>query len=208
MIQTENISFHYSNSKELSFANMLFERGKMYGIIGESGCGKSTLLQLLCGIIKPINGNVSFDNQSLNLFSQSDLDALRGNKFGIVFQKNHLLLSLSVIENVLLPYFLNKKKEDIAYAKELLNEVGLADKSNKKTGELSLGEQQRVAIARALILRPDYILADEPTSSLDDKNCDSIMQLLITSSKANNSGLIAVTHDNRIKKHFENIIEL
>ena len=142
-----------------------------------------------------------------NLSSKS-LDQFRGSHIGMIFQQSHFVRNLSVLDNLLLSLYLSNKIQDKKRAIHLLQEIGLADKLNNMPDELSQGEQQRAAIATALIKTPDLILADEPTSSLDDNNCQKIITLLKEQASLTNAKLIIITHDQRLKDQFNTSIEL
>ncbi len=136
-----------------------------------------------------------------------EMDKFRGNNIGLVFQKSHFVNSLSVIENLQLAQYLSNKK-DSKRIESILNNLGIIDKSNKKPNQLSQGEKQRVSIALAIVNSPKLILADEPTSSLDDKNCDNVIKILKKQASDFGAQLIVITHDSRLKKHFNKSIEL
>ena len=161
----------------------------------------------MSGLLKCTNGSISINNNELNNLSQKELDKFRGQHIGIVFQKPEFISSLSVLENLQLK---NKFSKGIKKSNEelltVLESLGIEELFYKKINELSLGQQQRLSVAIALINNPDILLADEPTSSLDDANAEKVIELLKTQSK--NKNLIVITHDNRIKHHFEQIIEL
>jgi putative ABC transport system ATP-binding protein len=126
----------------------------------------------------------------------------------MVFQKPYFVRNISVLENLLLSLYLSKNKQDEKKALHLLEQIGLADKKNHQPNQLSQGEQQRMSIALAVLKNPDLILADEPTSSLDDTNCYKIAQLLEEQAQSTNAQLIIITHDSRLKTHFNNSITL
>ncbi len=165
---------------------------------GPSGTGKTTFLQLLAGLFSPIEGQVHWDEKLLADRSESEISHLRRVKMGLVFQNLNLLSYLTAEENIEL------SGADKNTARELLTQVSLKDKFARRTQQLSLGEQQRVAVARVLAQKPEVILADEPTSSLDDKNAEQVMDLLMGNSAT--QSLIMVSHDHRIEKFFDKII--
>jgi putative ABC transport system ATP-binding protein len=136
------------------------------------------------------------------------LDAFRGKHIGIIFQQSHLIKSLNVEENLEAAQYLSGEKQNSEKVKTILERLNLGAKLKAKPSKLSQGEQQRVAIARALVNSPQLILADEPTSSLDDINCTEVVNLLLEQSKESGATLIIVTHDGRLKSMFENKIEL
>ncbi|MDG0817397.1 ABC transporter ATP-binding protein [Bdellovibrio svalbardensis] len=167
---------------------------------GPSGTGKTTFLHLLAGLYRPQEGEVQWDDQPLSKLSESHISHLRRHKMGLVFQNLNLLSYLTAEENIELS---GASKES---AKGLLRQVGLQEKFNRRTQQLSLGEQQRVAVARVLAQNPEVILADEPTSSLDDTNAEQVMNLLL--GKSGTQSLIMVSHDHRIEKFFDKILSV
>jgi ABC-type lipoprotein export system ATPase subunit len=171
-------------------------------ISGPSGRGKSTLLHLLGGLLRPQKGEVFLNGQSLADFSEEQLSTLRKNKFGFVFQKLNLIEHLTALENLLLVMKSPSKER----ALEALKRVKLEDKANLWASQLSLGEQQRVAIMRLLLQDPEILLADEPTSSLDDKNANQVMDLL--QQAAQGKILIVVSHDRRLQERFSRLLNI
>ena len=168
-------------------------------ILGTSGVGKTTLLHLLGGILTTQQGNININGTEINKLTGSELDNFRGRNIGIVFQQNHFVHSINVLENVLLAQSMAGKPTDKKLCMNLLERLNIGDKATKKIKNLSQGEKQRVAIARALVNGPKLILADEPTSALDDINCTEVLSLLEEQAKAVGSALIVVTHDTRLK---------
>ena len=136
------------------------------------------------------------------------MDEFRGKNIGMIFQSPHFVRNISIIENLFLSLHLSNQKLDKEYAENILSQIGLAEKMNSLPDELSQGEQQRAAIALAVIKNPDLILADEPTSSLDDTNCQKIISLLKEQSASKNAKLIIITHDNRLRSQFKKSIIL
>ena len=208
MIKTNNISHQYKSQELIKLPDLLLEQGEEALVIGKSGCGKSTLLHILGGLLAPTYGEVSINNQAVYVISGSNLDEFRGNNIGIVFQVPHFIQSLTVKENLLLAQNLAGKSKDESKIVELLTDMDVIQKIDKKINNLSQGEKQRVAIARALINDPTVILADEPTSALDDENCDIVVKLLKSQAKKHNATLLIVTHDNRLNSQFERRVEL
>lgn len=175
-------------------------------VLGKSGSGKTTLLNLLAGLLKPEAGEVKLAGRNIATMKGQELDLFRGKEIGIVFQKPHLLAALNVKENLQMAHFLGKKKGQ--NIEQLLAELGLADKAKSSILILSEGEAQRVSIARALANSPKLILADEPTSSLDDENTEKVIRLLQTQAAKIGAVLIIVTHDQRVKAHIPNFVEV
>ena len=177
-------------------------------ILGQSGVGKTTLLHLLGGILAPSKGEIIIGGTPMHKMSGKHLDKFRGKHIGLIFQKAHFIRSLTALENLLLTQDLSGNNPDKKQALHLLQRLAIDHKSNSKTHLMSVGEQQRLAIARALINKPDVILADEPSSALDDTNCFNMIHLLLEVANENNANLIIVTHDNRIKDLIEKKIFL
>ncbi|RXR17846.1 ATP-binding cassette domain-containing protein [Flavobacterium amnicola] len=208
MIATKNISFAYGNENQFQFPDIVCNASESLLITGNSGVGKTTLLHLLGGLLRPISGEINLDNVAIQTLSDKKLDAFRGKNIGIVLQQNHFVEALSVLENVMLASWLATGKKDKAKAKSLLEHLHLEKHWDKLPSQLSVGQQQRVSIARALINNPKVLLADEPTSSLDDANTLKVANLLENLAKEYDTALIIVTHDSRLKERFSNQISL
>jgi len=208
MLKTEDLTFSYNSSHIFTFPDILLQQGEDLLILGDSGVGKTTLIQILSGYFSPHSGFVEMNGTRFQDLSSKSLDQFRGSNIGMVFQQSHFVRNLSILDNLLLSLYLSNKLQDKKRAIHLLQEIGLADKLNNMPDELSQGEQQRAAIATALIKTPDLILADEPTSSLDDNNCQKIITLLKEQASLTNAKLIIITHDQRLKDQFNTSIEL
>ena len=185
-------------------------RGDFLALRGASGAGKSTLLHLIGGLDTPNSGEIIFNGQSFNDFSESKLTSFRNRSVGFVFQSYHLLPELTALENVCLTARIARIPADVAKtrATELLARVGLKDRLDHKPSELSGGEQQRVAIARALINEPVLLLADEPTGNLDSRTGGEIMELLQSLRTEKQTTLIIATHDAKVAALAPRVIEL
>jgi ABC-type lipoprotein export system ATPase subunit len=208
MLKAQSIVFSYDNSNKFCFPDIQLSKGEDLLILGNSGVGKTTLIQILAGLLKPQSGMIELNGTNFNQLSPIQLDQFRGSHIGMVFQRPQFVRNLSVIDNLLFSLFLAKKKQHKKHAKDILEHIGLGHKLNKKPYSLSQGEQQRAAIALAIIKNPDLILADEPTSSLDDDNCNKITKLLKEQASATNAQLIIITHDQRLKSQFKKSISL
>lgn len=208
MIKTNNLSFSYDGKKRFIFPDVSIRAGESLLILGQSGVGKTTLLHLLAGLMKPMTGSFQLGSENVTSLSGAALDKFRGKNIGIVFQQNHFIDALTVIENLTLAQELSGLKPDWKVCKSLLVELNLDHKLNAKVKQLSEGEKQRASIARALVNNPKLILADEPTSALDDKNCDAVFELLSTQADKIESALIIVTHDSRLKSKMPNHLTL
>ena len=207
MIKTKDVKFNYDNQIFFNFGDINLGKGENLLILGNSGVGKTTLLHLLSGLLKSNAGSIKLFGEELTDFSSFQLDRFRRDNIGIIFQKSHFINSLTVRENLELAQYIADKK-DSDRIKNILKNLNIFDKINKKTNQLSQGEKQRVSIARAIVNSPKLILADEPTSSLDDDNCFNVIKLLKKQATDFGAQLIVITHDSRLKKHFKKTIEL
>ncbi|GAB4026871.1 ABC transporter ATP-binding protein [Spirosoma gilvum] len=208
MLATNQLTFAYNPTKQFTFPDVYCANREALLILGRSGTGKTTFLHLLALLLKPNSGSVTIDDTDLTKLSVAETAAFRAKHVGIVFQKPHFVSSLSVLDNLLMANYLADKPQDKARAKELAGQLGFGDHLDKKTHQLSQGEQQRVSIARAVMNQPGVILADEPTSSLDDENTERVVQLLREQSEQIGASLIVVTHDQRLKDVFQNRVAL
>lgn len=208
MLVTNDITFSYTEDATFHFPDIACRAGEALLITGVSGKGKTTLLHLLAGLLKPLSGTITVHETDITVLDEKSLDQFRGKNIGIIFQRSHFVQSLTVLENVLLAAYLAGNKSNIPQAKDLLLQLNIADQANKKTSRLSQGQQQRVSIARAMINSPRVILADEPTSSLDDEHCYKVADILKRQSEKANAALVIVTHDQRLKDIFKRSIQL
>ncbi|RCL69269.1 MAG: ATP-binding cassette domain-containing protein [Cryomorphaceae bacterium] len=207
MIKTRDIKFDYNNQVFFQFPDIEIKTKENLLIIGNSGIGKTTLLHLLAGLLESKSGSIELFGKEISNLNSYQLDTFRGENIGIVFQRSHFVNSLTVKENLELAQFIANKKDNNRID-TILKSLGILDKSDKKTNQLSQGEKQRASIALAIVNSPKLILADEPTSSLDDENCDRVIKLLKKQASEFNAQLIVITHDNRLKKHFKKSIKL
>ena len=207
MIKTKGVEFNYDNQVFFKFQDINLKSSENLLIIGSSGIGKTTLLHLLAGLLEPSSGSIKLFEKELSDLSSHQLDRFRKNNIGIVFQRPHFVNSLTVKENLQLAQYIANKKDNNRI-ENILKNLNIFDKSDKKTNQLSQGEKQRASIALAIVNSPKLILADEPTSSLDDINCDNVIKLLKKQATDFGAQLIVITHDSRLKKHFKNSIEL
>ncbi len=208
MISTKNITFSYQNQATFQFPDLICQAKETLLITGNSGVGKTTLLHLLGGLLRPATGEILIGSQNLNALTEKQLDAFRGQNIGLVLQQSHFVESFNVLENVVLASWLASGKKETEKATALLSHLGLQEQLHKMTSQLSMGQQQRVSIARALINNPKILLADEPTSSLDDVSTAKVADLLENLAEEYNTALIIVTHDSRLKDRFTNQISL
>lgn len=208
MISTKNITFSYNKDQNFIMPDLFCQAGSTILVTGNSGKGKTTYLHILAGMLQPNSGEILIDNTDFTNLKGSKADKFRGKNIGVVFQKSHFIASLSVLENLEMASWLACGKKHTKRAKELLNKLDILEQAHKQPSQLSVGQQQRVSIARALMNEPKVLLADEPTSSLDDKNADNVIELLESLSKEYKAALIIVTHDSRIKAKFTNQITM
>tara|TARA_Y100000034_G_scaffold133412_1_gene198808 strand:+ start:2094 stop:2768 length:675 start_codon:yes stop_codon:yes gene_type:complete len=185
-------------------------QGEFLAILGESGSGKSTMLNSIGCLDVPSKGKIHLANKNIQSLDESNLAQIRGRKIGFVFQNYNLIPSLTALENVTLPMIFQNVEESKrkARATELLNLVGLGHRMSHTPMKLSGGEQQRVAIARALSNDPEIILADEPTGNLDSETELDIINLLVKLHEKRKKTIIMITHNRKIAKYAERIINL
>lgn len=208
MISIKSVSHQYGNAHRISFKDWEINSGEQWLLLGESGSGKTTLLHILTGILKPTDGEVSINDTSVYKLSAKVLDQFRGRNVGIIFQRPHLIKSLTIAENLILAQSFARLPEDRRRVNEVLDSLGIVAKKNAYPNELSQGQLQRVSIARAVINKPSLLIADEPTSSLDDKNAAAVLELLMQQSGLNQATLVVATHDKRVKDAFHHTYEL
>lgn len=218
MLRAEGIHKIYKDGKKdlhvLHGIEFEIKRGETVGVVGPSGAGKSTLLHILGGIDRPNSGKVFLDEIDFYALPDRERARIRNKKIGFVFQFYHLLPEFTALENAMMPgligghgsramgHGVRKKAED------LLQGLGLSERLRHRPSELSGGEQQRVAIARALINSPQILLCDEPTGNLDSKMGEDILKILFGLNKKYNTTLIIVTHDNKIAKKADRVLEM
>lgn len=208
MIRTQSLSYAYPAQKEIFFNDLDVATGEQILLLGESGSGKTTLLHLLGGLLKSQRGSIEVNGTDLTRLRESELDRFRGKHYGFIFQRNHLIASLTVEQNLLMAPFLAGLRQRQERVEEVLAHLGVIEKRKSRIQDLSLGQAQRVAIARAVLNKPSVLLADEPTSALDDKNCDRVSDLLLSAAMENQATLIIATHDQRLKSKIHNLIQL
>ena len=209
MIQLEKVSKTYWMSKENTIHAVLetsldIKKGEFLIITGRSGSGKTTLLNLVAGLTRPSSGRVFLDGQDLWSLSDQQQSLIRNRKIGFIFQFPSLLPSLTALENVVLPTIFNAdhvKEAGYSRAVELMETVGLKDKPNAYPRQLSAGQQQRVVVARALLNQPEILLADEPTSDLDEQTEMEIMDMFQQIHHASGITIILVTHSTQLVRY-------
>lgn len=200
MIRLENIHKSFSGLHVLKGISLEIERGEIVSITGPSGAGKTTLLQIMGSLDRPDQGCVMYDGTDITRLSQSQLASFRGQHIGFVFQFHQLLPEFTACENIMIPGLIagTGMAECEKRAKSLLELLGLAERGEHKPAELSGGEKQRIAVARALMNRPDVILADEPSGSLDSRNRDELHKLIFDLREKMGQTFVIVTHDENL----------
>ena len=210
MIHAQNIHKSFEGLEVLKGVSLSINKGEIVSIIGASGAGKSTLLQILGTLTKSDKGSVEINNQNIQHFKSKDLSKFRNQEIGFIFQEHQLLPEFSALENVCLPYWIKigSKKDAEIRAKDILNELGLANRLYHKPSDLSGGEQQRVAVARALINKPSVIFADEPSGNLDSTNAKKLHELFFELRDRHNQTFVIVTHNRELAKMSDRMLEM
>ncbi len=202
MITATDITKSYGALKVLNGVNVEIKKGEVVSIVGASGAGKSTLLHIIGTLDKPDKGKLVFENNVITSLNSGQLATFRNKHIGFIFQFHNLLPEFTALENVCIPAYIGKKSKAEAEARgiELLQFLGLGERTDHKPNQLSGGEQQRVAVARALINNPDVILADEPSGNLDSKNAKELHELFFSLREKFNQTFIIVTHNEELSK--------
>ncbi len=218
MINISKMAFSYRNrgpDVPSSFGMRVDEftvpQGARTALVGPSGSGKTTLLGLIAGTLIADSGSIKVNDQIISEFRRGELGRYRVQSVGQVFQAFELLDYLTVIENVMLPWYIcssGRKEVTRSRAMELLASVGLESKQRSRPGELSQGEQQRVAVCRAMLNNPPLLLADEPTGNLDEENKQNVVDLLLEQVTRNRSTLLMVTHDKSLLDKFDSVLDM
>ncbi len=200
MIRIENLTKKFGNLQVLKGVDLEVRKGEVISIVGPSGAGKTTLLQLIGTLDKPDGGKIYFNGEDLSRLNSKRLAAFRNKHIGFVFQFHQLLPEFTALENVVIPALVagRERKEAEKDALELLRIMNLEDRAGHKPSEMSGGENQRIAVARALINRPDVVLADEPSGSLDSRNKDELHKLFFDLRDKFGQTFIVVTHDENL----------
>jgi putative ABC transport system ATP-binding protein len=202
LLKLNKVNLKYQTGKDnirvLKDINLTTKKKETISIVGESGSGKTSLIMLIGGLEKATTGKIFFQSHEITKLSEDEVSKIRRKSIGIIFQSFYLIPNYSAVENVALTLELNKFKNPEKDAKQLLDRFGLSHRFNNLPGQLSGGEQQRVAIARAIAMKPELILADEPTGNLDTENSLMISDILFKYVKEEGSSLIMVTHDPKL----------
>jgi ABC-type lipoprotein export system ATPase subunit len=207
ILRSEQLSFSYGNNT-ISFPDIHLSANEKLLILGNSGSGKTTLIHLLCGLLKPKQGKIWVNEESISDLPLSKMDVFRGKNMGLVYQDANLINSLTVEMNIKSAGMINSLPIDTLFYSEILSLLGISHLERKFPHQLSRGEAQRVAIARGVINKPILLFADEPTANLDDKHTQKVMEIFNQITEKSKTTLIVSTHDHRIKSHFSKQITL
>lgn len=208
MVEVEALRHGHGTRNVLDIQAWRVDAGKRCLVVGPSGSGKSTLLHLLAGLATPRTGTIRVAGHDLGGLSPALRDRFRGRSIGLVLQSFHLLDTLSVFDNVRLARHLAGLPEDRARCRRVLEDLAVAEFGDARPSTLSHGQAQRVALARAVVNRPDVLLADEPTSSLDDESCERVAALIDAEAARNGATLVVATHDARLRGRFDQRLAL
>ena len=203
MIEIKNLTKHFQNETAITYHDMTFQSGKSYMLLGASGCGKSTLLNMIAGVLAPTSGEISIDGVNMTAKTQAEKDKFRIQSIGYIFQDFKLIEEMTVLDNI---NILRLEGVDTSAAPALLEKLGIAEKKNQRVKHLCGCQKQRVAIARALVKTPEIILADEPTGNLNFAIGEQVIRQLVEVAKGKT--LIAVTHDDRLAKYFDEVVDM
>ena len=202
LLKLNKVNLKYKTGKDnirvLKDVNLTTKKKETISIIGESGSGKTSLIMLIGGLEKATSGKIFFQNNEITKLSEDEVSEIRRKNIGIIFQSFYLIPNYTAVENVALTLELNKFKNPEKEARQLLDRFGLSHRFNNLPSQLSGGEQQRVAIARAIAMKPELILADEPTGNLDTENSIMISDILFKYVKEEGTSLIMATHDPKL----------
>jgi ABC-type antimicrobial peptide transport system, ATPase component len=210
MIELENITRSFGSLQVLKGISLKVNKGEIISITGPSGAGKTTLLQIMGSLDKPDSGRVLYDGRDITAMGEKELSSFRGSHIGFVFQFHQLLPEFTAKENIMIPMLIAGKNMHDASSRacELLEMLGLKERAEHKPSELSGGEKQRIAVARALANKPDVILADEPSGSLDTKNKDDLHNLFFKLRDLLGQTFVIVTHDESLASMTDRTIHL
>jgi lipoprotein-releasing system ATP-binding protein len=210
IIKAEKISKRFDSLQVLNDVSLEIQRGEFVSIVGQSGAGKTTLLQILGTLDKPTSGKVYIHQSSVFDLSEKEMASFRNLHIGFVFQFHQLLPEFTALENVMIPALIAKKSKEEAQkeAMQLLSFLGMTQRASHKPNALSGGERQRIAVARALVNRPDVLLADEPSGSLDSKNKEELNRLFLQLKSELNQTLVVVTHDMEMASVSDRILNM
>ena len=212
LLKLKKVNLKYKTGNDnisvLNNINLITKKKETVSIVGESGSGKTSLIMLVGGLERATSGKIFFQDQEITKLNDDQVSKIRKKSIGIIFQSFYLIPNYTAVENVALTLELNKFKNPERNAKELLDRFGLKHRLNNLPSQLSGGEQQRVAIARAIAMKPELILADEPTGNLDSENSLMISKILFNYVREEGSSLIIVTHDTKLANKTDRKIKI
>lgn len=212
ILKVENLCKTYGQGENavraLKDVSFCVQKGEFVAVVGESGSGKSTLLNLIGALDSPTSGNIRIDGQDLFGMKEKERTVFRRRNIGFVFQSFHLIPELTIEQNIVFPVLLDYQKPDPKRVEELLAELGLKDRRNHLPSQLSGGQQQRTAIGRALMMRPELLLADEPTGNLDTANSNDVMALLKSASQKYRQTVLMITHNSHLAQNADRVFKV
>ena len=207
-MRIQDLEVQYQGENPIHFPDFECHSDRPLLVLGSSGSGKSSLLHMIAGLIKPRKGKIWIDDTEITGLSQSEMDVFRRKKIGVALQKSVFIHSLTVLENLMYFQYFSHAKQNESECMDWLTKLGLENKADQKAFTLSQGEQQRVNFIRALMKKPSLLLADEPSSSLEDENAIMVARLLLHQADQIGTTLIVVTHDHRLSSMFSNSMTL
>ncbi len=212
VLEFKDISMIYGKNERavraVNNVSLSIDKGDFIALMGKSGCGKSTLLHIAAGYLKPTKGEVVLDNVVFSHLSDSKKAKVRRSNIAFIFQFFNLFPEITIFENIAFPLKVDKRKIDKKKIESLAKWLGIYDKLNRYPGELSGGQQQRVAIARALIMKPEIIIADEPTGNLDEETSLEVLDLLKKMQNELGQTILMATHDTDVASYANRIIKM
>lgn len=210
LLEARDLDVTYGETPALRGITLAVEPGAQLAVMGPSASGKSSLLHALAGVVRPSGGEVWFDGRRTDHLSESARSRLRLEHLGMVFQFGDLVPELTLVENVMLPLQLLRRRlrDARAQALDVMDRLGIADVAEHRTGAVSGGQAQRAAVARSLVHRPRVVLADEPTGSLDSLAAENVLDTMLAMTREVGAGLVIVTHDHVVASHLANLVVL
>ncbi|HYN97364.1 MAG TPA: ABC transporter ATP-binding protein [Pilimelia sp.] len=210
IIESRAVVKSYGNTPALRGVSIAVDEGEIVAVTGPSGCGKSTLLHVLAGVLRPDAGEVHYQGQRIDSWSETRRSKLRRGDFGLLFQFGQLVAELSALENVALPLLLagTRRREATTAAGQWLDRLGVLEVADQRPGEMSGGQQQRVALARALVTEPRVLFADEPTGALDSLSGEAVLGHLVRVARVQRTSVVLVTHEATVAAYADREIAL
>lgn len=212
VLEVKELTKRYGNGESeviaLDHVSFSVEKGEFVAIVGASGSGKSTLMNLIGGVDVPTSGSVRIEGKEITGMNESELAVFRRRNIGIIYQFYNLIPTLTAEENIMLPWFLDQRKEDRGKLEEIIRMLKLENRAKHLPGQMSGGQQQRVSIGRAMINDPALILADEPTGNLDSRTSREMIELLKYTNRKYHQTLLLITHDEKTALQADRIITI